>query len=480
MERQEAKEKGLVTYVTGTPCPSGHIAERYTSTGNCKECARIRAMRSYTPTTTRKREYNDIQSFKKAASKKHDNLYSYGNSIYTNAHTPLSITCRYHGEFKQNPTNHMQGKGCPQCAAEASRAVQIHTVDHFIEKATIVWGSQFSYIKTKYEGAKVPIQLICNTHPDETIWQAPSNHLGGRNPCPKCSWNSSSAEGEIADYVAQFAPMERGRKDILKPYEVDIWVPSHNLAIEYHGLYWHTTDRVGMKHREKWQVSVENGMRLIQIFEDEWLDSPEIVKARLRALLGSATKIHARKTTLKQITFKQARDFLVERHTQGAGTACMAFGLYYEEALVAVATFGRSRTGGMTADTSDAWEVYRYASEGTIVGGFGKLLKHFITHYSPSKIISYCDLRYGNGSLYKNTGFTLQTITEADYWWVPKGQVKRIPRYQTQKHKLATHPLLKQYYSIGKTENQICEEAGWKKIHGVGNQKWVMDLTNNE
>jgi hypothetical protein len=218
---------------------------------------------------------------------------------------------------------------------------------------------------------------------------------------------------------------------------------------------------------------------LIQIFEDEWVDKPDVVKARLRALLGVGRKMHARKTQLRNIPFSQAREFLNARHTQGAGVACMAYGLYDADELVAVATFGRSRTGGMTVQReTNTWEVYRYASEGTVVGGFGKLLKHFIQDMNPELIISYCDLRYGDGKLYERTGFTLHSITEPDYWWVPNGQVKRVPRYQTQKHKLATHPDLKAYYAPNKTENEVCEAAGWRKIHGVGSQKWVMDLTN--
>ena len=87
---------------------------------------------------------------------------------------------------------------------------------------------------------------------------------------------------------------------------------------------------------------------------------------------------------------------------------------------------------------------------------------------------SYCDLRYGTGTLYEKSGFTLHSITEPDYWWVPKGKIERIPRYTVQKHKMAhvDHPL-NEYYAPHKSENQICGEAGWEKVHGVGNQKWV-------
>lgn len=36
--RAEAKAAGQKRYLTGNPCPNGHLAERYTSTGSCCKC----------------------------------------------------------------------------------------------------------------------------------------------------------------------------------------------------------------------------------------------------------------------------------------------------------------------------------------------------------------------------------------------------------------------------------------------------------
>ena len=76
--------------------------------------------------------------------------------------------------------------------------------------------------------------------------------------------------------------------------------------------------------------------------------------------------------------------------------------------------------------------------------------------------------------MYAASGFTLEGVTEPDYWWVPRGEVRRVPRYQTQKHKLEKHPQLGKYFSPDKTEAQICAAAGWLRIAGVGHQKWVL------
>lgn len=285
----------------------------------------------------------------------------------------------------------------------------------------------------------------------------------------------SGREEEIATFLEQFTTVERRNRALIAPKEIDIWLPEFNIGIEFHGLFWHTTDRVGKLHKEKWQLAQKADIRLVQIFEDEWLNKQNIVKARLLAFIGKAEKRDARKLELCTVQWKDAKEFLISTHIQGAGPVGTAYGLYEDEALVAVATFGRSRSGAMTgAKKEGEYEVLRYASTGTVRGGFTRLFAAFLKDAQPEKVISYCDLRYGTGGLYKVAGFELDSVTEPDYWWVPIGRVERVSRYAVQKHKMAntSHPL-NEFYSATKTEAQICEEAGWERIHGVGNQRWV-------
>ena len=46
----------------------------------------------------------------------HNDKYDYGKSLYINSFTKLTITCPEHGDFKQIPSSHLQGSGCPKCA----------------------------------------------------------------------------------------------------------------------------------------------------------------------------------------------------------------------------------------------------------------------------------------------------------------------------------------------------------------------------
>ncbi len=47
--------------------------------------------------------------------KKHGDLYSYENTKYISCQTPVTVTCKKHGDFSVLPVTHFVGKGCPTC-----------------------------------------------------------------------------------------------------------------------------------------------------------------------------------------------------------------------------------------------------------------------------------------------------------------------------------------------------------------------------
>lgn len=400
----------------------------------------------------------------------HNGTYDYSRVVYTSNSTAVTIICPVHGEFQQTPAKHLIGRGCPSCGGTARRSTA-----EWISLARAKHADMYSYEQTPayFTGSDV-VNIRCQAH--GIFKQVMKHHVNRGYGCPSCGQRSSQ-EQIIKEYLETLGvTVEQRNRKVIAPKEIDLWLPEYNIGIEYHGLHWHTEDRVGQLHLEKWKLANAAGVRIIQIFEDEWLNKQEIVKSRLCALVGKSEKVFARKTKIKPIEFRTAADFLSQTHIQSAGRAGISYGLYYEGVLVAVAVFGQARTGAMTQRNDGVWEVYRYASIGRVVGGFTKLYKQFIEDIQPTEVISYCDLRYGNGGVYKAAGFVLDGVSPPDYWWVASGKIERIPRYQMQKHKLQTHPLTKEYYVAGMTERQICEAAGLRRIYGVGNQKWVHKL----
>lgn len=483
--RAEAKAAGSRWYFTGEPCVRGHLEPRFTSIGKCMQCARDEARKQHTPVTNRKRLCVDTASFKRLATEVHGGKYDYTHSVFTTAHAKLTILCPEHGEFAMSPTNHLQGKGCRKCASVSTAAKQIKTLERFIEQSVAVWGAgAFDYSRVEYAGAKRPVVLRCIEH-DNVFEQTPESHLMKNSGCSRCARKKSRPQAAIADYIRSFGfeVVENvTRPNVLGRFEADIWVPALRLAVEHHGLYYHRVDtsaadgkqaRMRDRHRAKWEAAQKNGVRLVQVFGDEWETQRSVVESRLRSVLGVSRRRFARKLQLSEINTRDAKVFFQKYHLQGGGNASVAYGLFEGETLVAAASFCKARGGAMVASGEDGWEVLRYASDETVVGGFSRLFKAFVRDFAPKRVVSYCDLRYGVGRVYESAGFVLDGVTEPDYWWLTPDSKQRVPRYQTQKHKLKAHPVFGAHYADDRTEREICEAAGYTQVYGVGNQRWL-------
>ena len=64
-------------------------------------------------------------------------------------------------------------------------------------------------------------------------------------------------------------------------------MPKLHIAIEYNGLRWHSEEFNKDKnyHLNKLIKCNEKGIRLIQIFEDEWIEKQEIVLKKIKHIL---------------------------------------------------------------------------------------------------------------------------------------------------------------------------------------------------
>jgi hypothetical protein len=57
----------------------------------------------------------DNDSFAKHAALVYGGFYYYGLVQYMGMNTPIDIVCPKHGGFKQTPSEHLVGLGCPRC-----------------------------------------------------------------------------------------------------------------------------------------------------------------------------------------------------------------------------------------------------------------------------------------------------------------------------------------------------------------------------
>lgn len=158
----------------------------------------------------------------------------------------------------------------------------------------------------------------------------------------------SRKEQELFDFVSSEIEVEANAKNKLLPryYEIDVYIPSKKVGIEFDGLYWHC-EREGVSKNnllEKSKVAWENNIRLIHIFEDEWDNHKDICKSIINSSIGIYSKrIYARKCIFKEVNKEEGSSFVMENHIQGAINRGEYFGLYYENELVQIIQIGKGR-----------------------------------------------------------------------------------------------------------------------------------------
>lgn len=295
--------------------------------------------------------------------------------------------------------------------------------------------------------------------------------------CTTCHYDPSSSsigENELASYIRSLDPnlnIVCNDKITIGPLELDIHLPQKQIAIEYCGLFWHS-EKNGVNrfyHQNKFKYCREKNLRLIQVFEDEWKHKQDIVKERIRHILGySDKKVNGRDCWVTEIGKVQAGEFLNKHHIQGEFGRSYRLGLFYKEELVSVMTFDDSLniTKGKKKTTEQVWELSRYATKYHVNGGAGKLFKHFIKQKNPNTVISYSDLRWGAGNLYTNLGFKFDKMTCPNYWYVIG---------QTRKHRFSysKQKLIKMGHSKDLTEREITESMGLYRIYDAGSNKFI-------
>jgi hypothetical protein len=425
--------------------PNNHLTQ------NCPKCSH-RSNPSYT-----------LKDFINKAKLVHGDKYSYENSIYSESKNKIKIICDIHGEFEQIASNHLRGKGCSKCAKNISGNKLRFNTNIFIDKSNLIHKNKYDYSNSIYTDSNGFVEIICPKH--GSFKQKAYYHLAGHG-CNDCTSTISELENEISSFlIDNNIEVITSSRSIIKPNQLDIYIPSHNLAIEFNGLYWHSEEYLAKNyHLNKTELCEAKDIQLIHIFEDEWLNKRPIVESRLKNILGlTPNKIYARKTHIKEVSSKDVKVFLNANHIQGNVNSSIKIGLYLDEELVSLMTFGGLRRIIGSTEKEDSYELLRFCNKlnSSVIGGAGKLLKYFEKHYNPKEIVSYADRRWSKGNLYNNLGFKFIHYSQPNYWYVINK--KRVNRINFQKHKL-----IKEGYNKDKTEHQIMLDRKIYRIYDCG------------
>ena len=417
-----------------------------------------------------------IEEFVKRAVEIHGNKYDYSKVVLNGSFNNITIICPEHGEFQQTPSAHINNKhGCPICGRISANNSKKLTNDVFIEKAKKIHGDKYDYSKVDYIDYNTHVTIICPEHGE--FQQTPDSHLQGKG-CSKCSHSQSNDETEIKEYIEQFhVKVEERQRNVIPPYEIDIFLPEINVGIEYNGIRWHTdkfkTDN--NYHLKKTELCKSRGISLLHIFEDEYKNHKDIVLNKIRHIISlpnALPKIYGRKCSIKEITYNVSTSFLNDFHIQGGVSSTVYYGAFYEDKLIAVMTFKRERTN------SNSWELTRFASDYNYVccGVGGKLFKHFVKKYNPETVKSFADRRWTineENNLYLQLGFEFDGYTKPDYHYVINNIMKRIHKFNFRKKNILKEYGERYSLTIDMTEKEMTEKLKIYRIYDCGLIKYI-------
>jgi hypothetical protein len=284
-------------------------------------------------------------------------------------------------------------------------------------------------------------------------------------------------EQQLKAWLTQqgFSDFHKTRTTLENKQEIDLYSPSLNVGIEYCGLYWHSQQyKPRSYHRNKYLACGSQNIRLITIFEDEWLNKQSIVHARLAHLLrGNPGHMGARKLKVAQIDGQSAREFLDMHHVGGHAPASVNVGAYNpDHKLVAVMTFSKGRRFNKPKHDWE-WEMIRFSTDGGHYPGVAsRLFTHFVRSHTPKSVLSYADLRWGQGEYLARLGFQRLDDTPPNYWYfsLKNADFKRYHRFTFNKQQL-----LKKNAHLGaeSTEYELAKSMGLERIWDCGNATWL-------
>lgn len=281
-----------------------------------------------------------------------------------------------------------------------------------------------------------------------------------KSGCKYCHKNWSKYEQEIFDWVKSMCPdAEQSVRGIISN-ELDIYVPSCNVAIEYNGTYWHS-DKYKDKHyhSNKSMECRDKGIRLIHIWEYEWKDARkrEVLK---NIILGALHKLperyYARQCKVEvyrkgEYRWKEINKFFADNNIQGNRNGSIVFTLEIKGRILMAYKFGRP-SGGKTKSKYE-YEMVRGATAlgVQVVGGATRLWSHFIKTIKPKNVVYYVDFNYFDGCSVEKLGGEYVGHTDSyKNWWVKDNVVKnRDPKHHKEIAELEKNGVVRRVWNAG-------------------------------
>jgi hypothetical protein len=239
--------------------------------------------------------------------------------------------------------------------------------------------------------------------------------------------NVSQPEKELLNHIREFYYTGEilENKKIIKPYELDVYIPEFKIAFEFDGLYYHSDKMLDNNyHVMKSNMCDDINIFVYHVFEDEWKYKKEIVKSNvLRLIDKSINNIEISDVTIMIIEdINIINDFIFENNICNIFFTenFICYGTYYNDELINIILFDVD---------NDTYELITYCEKinFNFIDGLSYLVNYLVEHNNVNTIYHTLNRVYYNYKDYILAGFGIIDQIEPDYHFVRSD--KKLSKY---------------------------------------------------
>lgn len=433
----------------------------------CPVCAGFEAYRGI----------NDFESAAPNVAKLWDYTKNECNPWEVTAHSDIEywFKCTKGHEFKRTPHNivrHLSENAFDGCTVCSGKTVQdgVNSLIDMRPDVANYWDYENNLMDPHDIGqfSNQEAYFFCKSCGNRFLYRI-DNWSMTNGLCEECRKTKgySKGEKELVGYVKSLG-LEVEENKRFGDFELDLYIPSLRIGIEYNGLYWHSTAVRKDKdyHYRKYINAKEKGISILTVWEDDWECRRSVVEDMISTKLGkfSGLSYNARECEINNnVSIDNAKTFLNKHHIQGFCSGSLYIGLEYKGTLVAIAVFKETGIGALRLE--------RYCTSGLVRGGFSKILR-LIKELGYLSIKTFSDRLISDGSLYKKNGFQFDGELRPDYCYLVGN--KRVHKFNYRIDRFRKDPNL--IYRDGLSETELAELNNLPRIYDAGKIRWVISF----
>ena len=390
---------------------------------------------------------------------------------YIKSELPMTFKCINGHIFDRDYNTAMCAKlysPCPICSKIQLSKERTKTLDKFIEDAIKIYGEdKYDFTDTEYFGSSEDVTVKCNECGRYFTIEA-NSFLQGHG-CPYHNCNSSLMEKELANLIKgyDYEVLTNSRSVLDNGKEIDIYVPSLNIAFEFDGLYWHSEINKGNDYHLNKTVECEKkGIKLYHIFEDEWTNKKDIIIGLLNGIFNAnQIEVSTNDCQIVKVDFEKSNDFLCLNHIHGGCNGTINYALYKNGEILSLMSF--------TEHSNGEYELLRFCNKinHKVVNAEETLFNTFVNDCNPSIVTFNADRRWHQDDFVSKINFHLSYKSKPTYYYVVGNERKDKSLFTKEK-------LIKNYNCPKNMPKQdFIKSKKWYKIYNCGNiiYKWTKD-----